>query len=749
MFGHFSEDAQKVLVQSNKEKNDLKHEYVGSEHLLLSILKNNNEISNKFKKYKITYKKIKEEIIDIIGIGEKENNLILYTPLLKRIIEDLIIDSKENGEEITSNLILLSILNEGEGTAVRILLSLGVDINKLYSDLSEKRNIKQKKNKKLSIEELGVDLSKKALNNELDPVIGRDEEVNRVIEILSRRCKNNPLLIGSAGVGKTAIVEELARRISIGNVPLNLKNKKIISVDMCALVAGTKYRGEFEEKIKKLIRELEDNEDIIIFIDEIHTIVGAGGAEGAIDASNIFKPALARGKIKLVGATTEEEYKKYIEKDNALDRRFQKVFVEEPDKNTLKDILMKLKGIYENYHNVKISENIIDKIIYLSDRYIYDRYEPDKSIDILDEVCTRVSLKENIEEKEIIKLEKEINKINENKKKSIINQNYDKAYLLKEQEEKLLDKLNKIKLNLVKKKKYKKVLIDDLYEVISSKTKIPVYELNFNINDQIKNIENNLKDNIVGQDEAINKLIEITKKIKMGIKDKNKSYSLLFCGPTGVGKTYLSKVYAENLVGKNNVIKLDMSEYSESISINKLIGSPAGYVGYDDNKNVLEEIRNKPYSLLILDEIEKAHKSIINFFLNILDEGYCTDSYGRKIRFDNVVIIMTSNAYTKEELMGFNKNIKTDSLEEFFSKEFINRIDEIIMFNKFTKEDINKIILKEADKCYKKYERKNILKLETIDKIINDSNYQKYGVRKLCKIVRKEIEKEIIEGVFS
>ena len=749
MFGHFSEDAQKVLVQSNKEKNDLKHEYVGSEHLLLSILKNNNEISNKFKKYKITYKKIKEEIIDIIGIGEKENNLILYTPLLKRIIEDLIIDSKENGEEITSNLILLSILNEGEGTAVRILLSLGVDINKLYSDLSEKRNIKQKKNKKLSIEELGVDLSKKALNNELDPVIGRDEEVNRVIEILSRRCKNNPLLIGSAGVGKTAIVEELARRISIGNVPLNLKNKKIISVDMCALVAGTKYRGEFEEKIKKLIRELEDNEDIIIFIDEIHTIVGAGGAEGAIDASNIFKPALARGKIKLVGATTEEEYKKYIEKDNALDRRFQKVFVEEPDKNTLKDILMKLKGIYENYHNVKISENIIDKIIYLSDRYIYDRYEPDKSIDILDEVCTRVSLKENIEEKEIIKLEKEINKINENKKKSIINQNYDKAYLLKEQEEKLLDKLNKIKLNLVKKKKYKKVLIDDLYEVISSKTKIPVYELNFNINDQIKNIENNLKNNIIGQDEAINKLIEITKKIKMGIKDKNKSYSLLFCGPTGVGKTYLSKVYAENLVGKNNVIKLDMSEYSESISINKLIGSPAGYVGYDDNKNVLEEIRNKPYSLLILDEIEKAHKSIINFFLNILDEGYCTDSYGRKIRFDNVVIIMTSNAYTKEELMGFNKNIKTDSLEEFFSKEFINRIDEIIMFNKFTKEDINKIILKEADKCYKRYEKENILKLDTIDKIIKNSNYEKYGVRKLCKIIKREIENEIIDGVFS
>ena len=749
MFGHFSEDAQKVLILSEKEKNDLKHEYIGSEHLLLAILKNNNDISSKFKKYKITYKKLKDEIIDIIGIGEKENNLIIYTPLLKRVIEDLIIDSKETGEEITSNSLLLSILNEGEGTAIRILLSLGVDINKLYLDISEKRNIKQKRNKKLSVEEIGIDLSKKAKNNELDPVIGRDKEVDRVIEILCRRCKNNPLLIGSAGVGKTAIVEELARRIYLGNVPIGLRNKKIISIDMCALVAGTKYRGEFEEKIKKLIRELEENEDIIIFIDEIHTIVGAGGAEGAIDASNIFKPALSRGKIKLVGATTQEEYKKYIEKDNALDRRFQKVFIEQPTKETLKDILMKLKDIYENFHNVKISENIIDKIIYLSDRYIYDRYEPDRSIDILDEVCTKVSLKENIEEKEIIKLEKELNKIKNEKNKSIINQNYDKAYILKEKEEELLDKINKVKLNLIKKRKYKKVLITDLYSVISSKTKIPIYELDSKIDDQINKIETNLKDNIIGQDEAINKLIEITKKIKLGIKDKNKSYSLLFCGPTGVGKTYLSKIYASNLVGKNNVIKLDMSEYSENISINKLIGSPAGYIGYDDNKNILEEIRNKPYSVLILDEIEKAHKSVINFFLNILDEGYCTDSYGRKIRFDNVVIIMTSNAYTKEELMGFNKNIKTDSLEEFFSKEFINRIDEVIMFNKFTKEDINKIILKEADKCYKKYEKENILKLETIDKIINDSNYQKYGVRKLCKIVRKEIEKEIIEGVFS
>lgn len=749
MFGKFSEEAQRVLVDAQKEMSELKHPYIGSEHLLLAILKNNQDLVNKFKKYKITYKSFKEELINLVGMGDNTPDLLLYSTTLKTILENVIIESRETGDEISVNELLLSLLNEGEGKAIRILLSLGVDINKLYSDISEKRKIKQKKSKKLIVEELGVDLTKRAKNNELDPVIGRDIELSRVIEILSRRTKNNPLLIGEAGVGKTAIAEELARRIVSGNVPMPLKNKRIISVDMACTVAGTKYRGEFEERIKKMVKELEDNDDVIIFIDEIHTLVGAGGAEGAIDASNILKPALARGKLKLIGATTISEYKKFIEKDNALDRRFQKVFVEEPDKSNLKNILMNLKSIYEAYHGVKIEEKLIDKIIELSDRYIYDRCEPDKSIDILDEVCTKVSLKEAKEEKEIIKLSDCLTKIQKEKNNAIINQNYDKAYSLKEDEEELQSKINKLKLDYMRKEKVKKVKLKDIVEVVSSKTKIPINEISKDYITSINEIEKTLKENIIGQDEAINKLIDISKKIKLGIKDKNRSYSVLFCGSTGTGKTYLSKLFAENLVGKNNVIKLDMSEYSESISINKIIGSPAGYVGYDDNKNILEEIRNKPYSVLILDEIEKAHKSVLNFFLNILDEGNCKDSSGKTVRFDNVLIIMTSNAYVSKSLMGFNKNTTNNSLEDFFSKEFINRIDEIVPFNKFTEEDINKIIIKEANKCYKKYNSENIISLDMINRIIKESNYEEYGVRKLCKAVRKEIENQIVCNIFS
>lgn len=749
MFGKFSEEAQRVLVDAQKEMSELKHPYIGSEHLLLAILKNNQDLVNKFKKYKITYKSFKEELINLVGMGDNTPDLLLYSSTLKTILENVIIESRETGDEISVNELLLSLLNEGEGKAIRILLSLGVDINKLYSDISEKRKIKQKKSKKLIVEELGVDLTKRAKNNELDPVIGRDIELNRVIEILSRRTKNNPLLIGEAGVGKTAIAEELARRIVSGNVPMPLKNKRIISVDMACTVAGTKYRGEFEERIKKMVKELEDNDDVIIFIDEIHTLVGAGGAEGAIDASNILKPALARGKLKLIGATTISEYKKFIEKDNALDRRFQKVFVEEPDKSNLKNILMNLKSIYEAYHGVKIEEKLIDKIIELSDRYIYDRCEPDKSIDILDEVCTKVSLKEAKEEKEIIKLSDCLTKIQKEKNNAIINQNYDKAYSLKEDEEELQSKINKLKLDYMRKEKVKKVKLKDIVEVVSSKTKIPINEISKDYITSINEIEKTLKENIIGQDEAIDKLIDISKKIKLGIKDKNRSYSVLFCGSTGTGKTYLSKLFAENLVGKNNVIKLDMSEYSESISINKIIGSPAGYVGYDDNKNILEEIRNKPYSVLILDEIEKAHKSVLNFFLNILDEGNCKDSSGKTVRFDNVLIIMTSNAYVSKSLMGFNKNTTNNSLEDFFSKEFINRIDEIVPFNKFTEEYINKIIIKEANKCYKKYNSENIISLDMINRIIKESNYEEYGVRKLCKAVRKEIENQIVCNIFS
>ena len=749
MFGKFSEEAQKVLIMANKEMSELKHPYVGSEHLFLAILKENKEISNKLKKYKITYKIFKDELIKVVGIGTVKSEWFLYTSLLKRVLENAVMESKESNEEITVNSLFLSLLNEAEGVAIRILLGLNVDINKLYSDVSNKKKIKQKKSKKLIIDDISTNLTLKAKNKELDPVIGRDKELQRLIEILSRRTKNNPILIGNAGVGKTAIVEELARRINNGNVPLGLKNKRILSLDMATTVAGTKYRGEFEERLKKIVNEVEENDDIILFIDEIHTLVGAGGAEGAIDASNIFKPALARGKMRCIGATTIEEYKKFIEKDNALDRRFQKINVEEPDEINLKNILMNLKGIYESYHGVKISENIIDKIIELSHKYIYDRCEPDKSIDILDEVCTKVSLKELKDEKDLIKLNDDLEKIRKEKNKNIINQNYEKAYSLREKEENLMSQINKIELKLIKQKQVKKVTIDDVIKIVSIRTKIPIYELNNDYKIQIENIEKELKCSVIGQDNAIKKLIDVTKKIKLGIKDPNKSYSLLFCGSTGTGKTYLSKLFAENLVGKQNIIKLDMGEYTDSMSINKIIGAPAGYIGYDDNKNILEEVRNRPYSVLILDEIEKCNKTILNFFLNILDEGYCKDSNGRVIRFDNVIIIMTSNVQLNKKMVGFNSNIDNSSLAEYFPKEFLNRIDEIVTFNNFSSEDINKIITKEANKYSKKYNKEIILDMDTINRIIKESNYNEYGVRKLCKIVRKEVEKNIICNIFS
>ena len=613
MFGNFTEEARGIIVRAKKEMYNLKHPYVGSEHLLLAILKDNNDISKKLKKFGITYDKLKEEIINIIGIGSKETEWFLYTPLLKRIMENAIIDSKENNNgEVTIEHLFTSLLEEGEGVAIRIMIGMDIDIDKLYEEFSYKFVNTTKKNKSLLLEEIGIDLTKKAKNKELDPVIGREEEIKRIEEILCRRTKNNPLLIGPAGVGKTALVEELSRMITNEEVPFNLKNKKIINLDMASLVAGTKYRGEFEDRVRKLLKEAEENDEIILFIDEIHTLVGAGGAEGAIDASNIFKPALSRGKLRLIGATTIEEYKKFIKPDRALDRRFQTVNIEVPDKEKVKNILKKIKPIYENYHNVIVSNEIIELITNLSEKYVYDRFEPDKSIDILDEVCSLVNLKENNKLKKYNNIKKELKKIIEQKKNAIINQDFEQASILKMKENKLTNEINIMELN--NENKRKKVTQHDVAEVIYKKTNIPVYELLDKKQEIIKEIENNLRTNIIGQNEAIEQLINITKRIKLGFKDNN-CYSMLFCGPSGVGKTLTAQTFGKNLVGKN-VIRLDMSEYIEPHSVSKLIGPPPGYVGYNE-ENILEEIKNKPHSVLILDEIEKAHPNIINLFFKI------------------------------------------------------------------------------------------------------------------------------------
>ena len=743
MFGQFTEEARKILVGAKLEMTELKHPYVGSEHLLLAILKSKNNVSKKLKQYDLDYDKFKNKIIETVGIGSKESEWFLYTPLLKRVMENAMLDCKEDNSEVTIESLFSNLLEEGEGVAIRILISLNIDLDSLYNEFSYKI-FKKKKNKKLLLEELGTDLTQKA--NELDPVIGRDSEIKRIIEVLSRRTKNNPLLIGEAGVGKTAIVEELSKMIANGEVPNSLKNKRIISLDMATMVAGTKYRGEFEDRVKKVLKEIEDNNDIILFIDEIHTL---GGAEGAIDASNIFKPALARNKLRCIGATTVNEYKKFIENDKALDRRFQKINIEIPNRDVVKQILMKLKPIYENYHHVIISEHIIDKIIELSEKYIHDRNQPDKAIDILDEVCAKASLKESSELVMYNQLNRKLQALIKDKNEAISNSDFKKATNYKKSEFDLMDKINSLELSLCNKKK-NEVLLDEIADVINSKTKIPVYEI-LNENDKvISKMREEIETKIIGQETAVNEIINIAKKIKLGFKD-DKCYSLLFAGPSGVGKTELAKVFGKTLAGKN-VIRLDMSEYSEAHSVSKIVGAPPGYVGYSDNKTILEEIKNKPFSVLILDEIERANTSIINLLFQILDNGKIKDAKGVDVYFNNVIIIMTSNIGFDEINVGFNKNINSiTKLKEYFSIPFINRIDNIISFNSLEENDIKKLTKIKIDKLIDKYNKK--IKVRVDDSIVLEivrlSNYKEFGARKIDKIIKNKLESIIIDKIIA
>lgn len=746
MYNKFSEEAKRILVRAKIEMKKLKHPFVGSEHLLLSILHEENDISKKLKEFKIDYKNFKKEIEEVIGVGSKEADCFLYTPLLKRVMENAYLDSKENNNGVvTLNHLIISLLEEGEGIAIRLLIGMDIDLDVLYQTFVKSPVIKLKKNKKLMIEELGVDLVKKAKENKLDPVIGRDEEIKRIIEVLCRRKKNNPILIGDAGVGKTAIVEELSRLISINEVPNQLRGKRIINLDMSSLVAGTKYRGEFEERINKLLKECEENSDIILFIDEIHTIVGAGGAEGAIDASNIFKPALARGKLRCIGATTTIEYKHTIEEDKALDRRFQRINIEEPRIEILKDILMKLRDTYSIYHKTIISDEIIDDIIYLSNKYIHNRYQPDKSIDILDEVCAHASLKESGFEKKYNEISKEIASLNKLKKESIISNNYTMAMEYKKKENKLLSKLNELQIKRENDLQIE-VSKDDVIKIISRKCNVPIFQLKSYDVKEIKSIEKKLKDSVLGHDSQIKELVNIIKRVKLNLN--NNCYSMLFTGPSGVGKTLLAKKFGESLF--NNIIKLDMSEYSEAHQVSKLIGSPAGYVGYNDSKNIFESVRNNPFSVIILDEIEKAHKGVINLFYQILDEGKIKDAKGVDIYFNNTIIIMTSNIGFLNKHIGFKTSNNTLDLREYFDTPFINRIDNIIKFDYLSKEDIMNIIDKKILKLKKKYKDIAIriskkAKLEILDM----SNHMEFGARRIDKIIGEKIESAIVNAIID
>ncbi|HIT37424.1 MAG TPA: ATP-dependent Clp protease ATP-binding subunit [Candidatus Onthousia faecipullorum] len=755
MFSRFSEEAQKALINAKREMNNLRHPYVGSEHLFLSILSMKDlEITKVLASYNITYEIFKKELIRIVGVGKESNEWFLYTPLLKRVIETAILNSKEKGEvEVSVNELLLAILEEGEGVAIRLLIGLNIDVDEIYNSISKDSKVSNKAlHKKLLVEDFAVNLNKKVISNEVDPVIGRDDEIKSLIEILCRRGKNNPLLIGEAGVGKTAIVEELARRIVDGNVPKPLKGKTILSLPMANLVAGTKYRGEFEERVSKILKELEENDDIIVFIDEVHTIVGAGGAEGAIDASNIIKPALARGKIQLIGATTTYEYHNFIEKDKALNRRFQIIMIEEPTKDKTKEILKKLKPLYEAYHFVSISDDIIDLIVELSDTYIYEYYQPDKSIDILDEVCTKASLLESKSDTILSRINTELGEVISNKKKAIIKQDFDLASTYKEKEKELLTKKNDLELNLMTKRKPKKITKEMVADVIYLKTKIPVYEINKSSRKIINNLDKSLKKIVLGQDEIITDLCNRVKKVRLGFQDKPHIESFLFCGRTGVGKTLLVKEFANLLYGESNFIRLDMSEYKEAHTVSKIIGSPPGYVGFDNHLTVLDTIRMHPHSVILLDEIEKASGEVMKLFLQVLDEGVLTDSRGRKVRFDNVFLFMTTNLGYSNDSIGFTESKNNIDIEEFLGVEFVNRIGKIYYFNDISSDVIHKIVEKRLYVLIEGFKKKDLkIKISPtiVDKIIKESNYPKFGARRVDKVIDEVVTPIIVDAWYN
>ena len=755
MFSRFSEEAQKALILAKKEMNNLRHPYVGSEHLFLSILSMKDlEITKVLAYYNITYEVFKSELIRIVGVGKNANQWFLYTPLLKRVIETAILNSKEKGEvEVSVNELLLAILEEGEGVAIRLLIGLNIDVDEIYNSISKDSKVSNKAiHKKLLVEDFAVNLNKKVVGNEVDPVIGRDDEIKSLIEILCRRGKNNPLLIGEAGVGKTAIVEELARRIVEGNVPKPLKGKTILSLSMANLVAGTKYRGEFEERVSKILKELEENDDIIVFIDEVHTIVGAGGAEGAIDASNIIKPALARGKIQLIGATTTYEYHNFIEKDKALNRRFQIIMIEEPTKDKTKEILKKLKPLYEAYHFVSISDDIIDLIVELSSTYIYEYYQPDKSIDILDEVCTKASLLESKNDTELLRINTKLQEVISNKKKAIIKQDFDLASTYKEKEKELLTKKNELELNLMTKRKPKKITKEMVADVIYLKTKIPVYEINKSSRKIINDLDKNLKKAVLGQDEIITDLCNRVKKVRLGFQEKPHIESFLFCGRTGVGKTLLVKEFTKLLYGESNFIRLDMSEYKEAHTVSKIIGSPPGYVGFDNHLTILDTIRMHPHSVVLLDEIEKASSEVMKLFLQVLDEGVLTDSRGRKVRFDNVFLFMTTNLGYSNDSIGFTESKNNVDIEEFLGVEFVNRIGKIYYFNDISSDVIHKIVEKRLNVLIEGFKKKDLkIKISPtiVDKVIEESNYEKFGARRVDKVIDEVVTPIIVDAWYN
>lgn len=734
MFVNFSEETQHLLKQAEKEKDELNHPYVGSEHLFLSILKY-SKLSDVLKKHKITYKRFKDRLVSLVGRGSKKSAFLLYTPLLKRVLENSVIEAREENNQIVNpEILIISILDEEDGVAYSILRGLNVNIDKLYFDIRNKRSSRPIKRKKLLLDELGTNLTKMAQEKRLDPVIGRDEEITKTIEILLRRKKNNPILIGPAGVGKTAIVEGIANLMVSERCPKYLKNKKLISLNIFSLVSGTKYRGEFEEKMKTLIKELEENSDIILFIDEIHTMVGAGGAEGAIDASNIFKPALARGMIRIIGATTLDEYKKFIEPDAALARRFQSVVVKEPDKESVVKILKEIKPLYEKYHNIKISDDLLEDIVNLSSRYLSNRFEPDRSIDVLDEVCAKSSISENYQEKRKGILEKRLEQVKKEKIFSISNNDFKRAYDLKNEENKLLDEIGKVKIES------KVVTKKDILAVVREKGNVSIAEFGLERRKFYKKLEADLNKEIFGQEMNISKLVRSL--IKKDLLADKKCYSVLLVGAKGSGKTYFSEKYLSKLVPKENIIRIDMSEYKEYHTMSKLIGTTAGYLGYDNKNNVFERVRSMPSSALIIDNFDDGCIEVKNLFAKIIECGYAEDGSGKQIDFTNSYLIFTS-CLSDDSSLGFGGAVNT---KEEVAPEIKDKVWVKIILNKPDDNVLKKIFNDKIDKVILKYKDIKI----NVDQKYRDALFKKIKeVSKIDDVVENEFESKIIEALIN
>ena len=797
MMYSFTNRAKKAIDIANEVAMELGHNYIGTEHILYGLIKEGSGVAAKvLENQGIEPDMVIDKIVELVGNETPVNETIGFTPRSKRVIENAFIEARKLGYNyIGTEHMLLGILKEGDSIAARILIELNTNIPKLYNeivkvinegedyngDLSGGKNGKKRGsyNSTPTLNQFGEDLTQKAEEGKLDPVIGRKEEIERVIQILSRRTKNNPCLIGEPGVGKTAAVEGLAQKIISGDVPEILKDKRVVTLDISGMIAGSKYRGDFEERIKKALDEVKKAGDIILFIDEIHTIVGAGAAEGAMDAANILKPLLARGEIQLIGATTLNEYRKYIEKDAALERRFSPVTVNEPSEKDTVKILKGIRDKYEAHHGVKITDEAIEAAVKMSVRYINDRFLPDKAIDLIDEAASRAKLKTYTEPDSLKKIAEEIEDVEKNKDEAVHMQKFEKAAALRDKQKELKAKYEKEQKKW--KNKSNKELIniteENIAEVISSWTGIPANKITEDENARLRNLEKTLHERVIGQNEAVEAVAKAIRRSRVGLKDPNRPIgSFLFLGPTGVGKTELSKALAESLFGDENaMIRLDMSEYMEPHSVAKLIGSPPGYVGFDEGGQLTEKIRRKPYAVILFDEIEKAHPDVMNMLLQILEDGRLTDSQGRTVNFKNTVIIMTSNIgarlITDRKTLGFSKNEisteKNNAIEKDYEEtkkevmealkkelrpEFINRIDEIIVFHKLNDTEINQIIdimLKEVINRLAAQKIKVELEPQVKELIASKGIDKNFGARPLRRTIQNVLEDSLAEEILD